>query len=69
MDIPSARNEKKERAVWGPLYDDTYEAPSGYKLRPLRHPDKLFDKLLLVTLRFLAPGSTVDPVNCIGCLV
>ncbi len=23
----------------------------------------------LVTLRFLAPGSTVDPVNCIGCLV
>lgn len=42
---------------------------SGYKLRPLRHPDKLFDKLLLVTLRFLAPGSTVDPVNCIGCLV
>jgi hypothetical protein len=38
---------------------------SGYKLRPLRHPDKL----LLVTLRFLAPGSTVDPVNCIGCLV
>jgi hypothetical protein len=46
-----------------------YGKSSGYKLRPLRHPDKLFDKLLLVTLRFLAPGSTVDPVNCIGCLV
>ena len=35
---------------------------SGYKLGPLRHSDKL----LLVTLRFLALGATVDPETCMG---